>query len=236
MPLRPRLEVELLGICAHGGLDPGELLALGLAPEGVIDFSVCCNPYGPPPAVSQALVMERLQAYPDSHCGELRQKLSDITGVSAERIVVGSGSMELIRLVALAFIRPGDPCLIPSPTFGEYATSCILLGGATIELRCPEAAQFRLSVSELAQAVALRRPRVVFLCSPNNPTGHCLDYVDLGGVVSSSPETLFVVDEAYASFAGRAGETAKLLDHDNVLVLRSMTKDYALAGLRLGYA
>ena len=128
MPLRPRPEIEEMVTASHGGPDMAELKALGLSPGEVIDFSVCSNPFPPPPEVKTAAAATAINRYPDSESTGLRERLSARLEVPVENILAGSGAMEIIRLIALAYFRPRDIVLVLEPTFGEYRVSCRIMG------------------------------------------------------------------------------------------------------------
>jgi histidinol-phosphate aminotransferase len=221
----------------HGGLDPGELAALGLDPKGILDFSANVNPLGPSPRVWEALAGVDIAAYPDRECRALRQALSVWLGVGPDAILVGNGSTELVHLLARALLHPGESVVVLAPTFGEYEAAARLAGAAVQEVRAEEEAAFQWDVEAAARLVANVRPRLVFLCNPNNPTGV---YLAKGAVAriagAMGDEALLVVDEAYIAFVEGAWDSRALLQRPNIVLLRSMTKDYALAGLRLGYA
>lgn len=236
MPLRPRREVEMLVGCSHGGPQYRDLEAAGLTENDVLDFSVCCNPYGPPPGVRSALRAALPLSYPDSDCTLLRAALSRQVKVPADNLLVGSGSMELLRLAALAYIRSGDLVVLPRPTFGEYELACRMMGAMVYEQASDEDHAFRINAAVLADTVRSLRPRAVFLCNPNNPTGWYLNKSEVLDVLSASEDTLLVLDEAYTGLIEGAWDPGDLLDKGNLVVMRSMTKDYGLAGLRLGYA
>jgi len=118
----------------HGDRDADELRALGVDPEKVVDFSVCINPYGLSPRVREALARATVDRYPDRKATELRRALSHWLHLGSERILVGNGSSELIWLVSLALLRPGDRVLIPEPTYGEYARSAAIAKARVISL------------------------------------------------------------------------------------------------------
>jgi len=242
-PIIPRASVLATPAAHHGALDYAELERWGLDPEAVLDFSVNSNPYGPSPVVAEALAAVSLDRYPDREALALRRALAERLAVAPEQIVIGNGTAELLWLTALAYLRPGERVLIVAPAFGEYARSAALMG-ATVRYWTARAEDgFAVSPDGVAQALARHAPRMVFLCTPNNPTGVVTPLAVLDGWARACPETLFVVDEAYLAFvaAGDAvdegmDDSVLSLEADNVLVMRSMTKDYALAGLRLGYA
>lgn len=204
-------------------------------PDQVLDFSANSNPYGPSPAVREALAGVPLDRYPDREALALRRALAGRLGIALDQITVGNGTAELLWLVASAFLRSGDRVLVLGPTFGEYARVAALVG-ARIETLTTQAEQnFVADPDEVTDALHQVRPQVVFLCNPNNPTGTVLSPDVIAAWARGHLHTLFVVDEAYLGFAPGL-QSALTMGRDNILVLRSMTKDYALAGLRLGYA
>jgi L-threonine-O-3-phosphate decarboxylase len=217
----------------HGGPDEVELRGLGIDPDRLIDFSVCTNPFGPSPRVYQALAMAAVERYPDRDSHALRAALAAKHSVGTERILVGNGVSELIWLTSLAFARPRRRVLVIGPTYGEYARSALLQGAEVISWDAREHSGFVLALDEIE--AELRRCQLVFLCNPNNPTGAILLSERLLCWARRYPRTLFIVDEAYQNFAPGSAWLVSATEK-NVLVLRSMTKDYALAGLRVGYA
>jgi histidinol-phosphate aminotransferase len=235
MPPEPRPEVTAVLPAVHGAVDHSELQRLGIDPNEVLDFSSNTNPYGPSPAVRTAFVSVPLDRYPDRESLALRAALSEFVGVSAERILVGNGASELIALTALAFVRHRSKVLIIGPTYSEYARTVELMGGNVVYWRARAENDFAPIPGAILRGLADISPELVYLCTPNNPTGTIFPTAALDRVARLHPKTLFVVDEAYLPFAPQHG-SALDLGTDNVLVLRSMTKDFALAGVRLGYA
>lgn len=240
MPIQPRPEILNTPAAYHGAFDYAELERLGLSPDEVIDFSVNSNPYGPPPGVRDALAAVPLERYPDRECIALRRKLAERHEIAPENVVVGNGTAELLLLLALAFINAGDTVLVIEPDFSEYKRVAALRGGRTITYRATAANQFQPDYGAISHTMQTENPRVVFWCSPNNPTGVTVDAQRVRKLVDPFPDTLFVFDEAYFTFHHQREHVTSLLAHvrrcPNALVLRSMTKDYGLAGLRLGYA
>jgi len=214
---RPRPEVLATALDQHGSLDYAELEAMGLDPEQVLDFSVNSNPYGPSQQVRKALIRVPLDRYPDRESLALRRALADHDGVALDQVVVGNGTAELLWLTAMAFLRPGDRVLIVGPTFGEYDRASRLMGA---QVEC-----------------WIARPEAGFRVDPEDVQRHLhrLEPDVIASWVAAHPGTLFVVDEAYLAFAPGLS-SALTIRAPNLLVLRSMTKDHALAGLRLGYA
>ena len=227
-PEKPPVEI------VHGALDHRELSSLGLSPDEVLDFSSNTNPFGPAPGVRAALARAPLDRYPDREAHDLRTALARRLRLPVENILAGNGSSELIWLAGLAFLQEGDAALILGPTYGEYARAAALAGASPRFCFAQAADGFRLRAEVFENSVAEVAPRLVFVCRPNNPTGALLALENLAGWANTYQQTLFVVDEAYLEFSGAA--SALTLAAENVLVLRSMTKAYALAGLRLGFA
>ncbi len=219
----------------HGALDYAELSRLGLQPEDVLDFSANVNPYGPPPGVGAALKRVNLARYPDRDALALREALAAYHGVFPVHVVVGNGVAELIWLVALAFVRPGDRVLVLSPAYGDYVRAVHLLGGVVISCEAREEENFVPPIETAERLLAEAQPRLCFICTPNNPTGQILPADIIRAWAARFAHTLFVVDEAYILFVPGLPSTIAPA-YPNLLVLRSMTKDYALAGVRLGYA
>lgn len=233
--LRPRPNIELLAPCPHGGPDLAELEGLGVSPDGLLDFSVNCNPFGPPPGVRGAAERARWDRLPDSQATRLRRSLASVLEVSPANIVVGNGSIELIRFLALAFFEHGDTVVVAGPTFGEYETSLRIAGATPLLFQVSEQEGFRPNPEVLAGFLKCQA-KGMFLCNPNNPTGVYLSREEIDTVVRAASESLLILDEAYVPFVDGAWNSLDLLGKGNLVVLRSMTKDFALGGLRLGYA
>ena len=245
MPPQPRPYLLGLPKATHGGLDHAELHALGIDPETILDFSVNTNPFGPSPAVLEAFRTANVSRYPDSEATLLKQALADQHHVTPDRVLIGNGSVELMWLVAYAYLAEGTYALTLAPTFGEYRHVARVAGAEVTEITAVAEQGFRLEVPIIAQAVGAQRPAVVFICNPNNPTGVLIPPMEIATLSIDHPDTLFVIDEAYVPFinphyprSSDAGSSS-CLDIDqpaNLLVLRSMTKDCGIPGLRLGYA
>ena len=112
MSLQPKRGITRLKTCLHGGINYAELKALGINPEEVLDFSVSTNPFMPSPGLRETLSTIPIEQYPDSEATELRHQLANSLGVPPENILVGSGTTELIRLIAMTYFRKGNPILI----------------------------------------------------------------------------------------------------------------------------
>ena len=220
----------------HGGLDVVELRRLGLRHDEVLDLSSNINPLGPSPRVRRAAAEADLAAYPDRHCLALREALATRLDIGTESLMVGNGSTELIHLLARACLDPGQRCLIFAPTFGEYEAAATIAGGDVRFFRAGEAQGFRWSVDAAVDTIRRLHPSLVFLCNPNNPTGVYLSGGEVQRIrAAMDGDGLLVLDDAYVSLADWQWDSLSLLGSGNVAILRSMTKDHALAGVRLGY-
>lgn len=219
----------------HGAIDYTEMERLGLDPDAVLDFSQNSNPFGPSPAVQQAAQALDLARYPDCECKALRRRLADYLQTASASILVGNGASEILWLAAFTLLRRGDPVLIIGPTYGEYARVAALMGATVHEWRAEEREAFAPEPAAIEPLIQQRLPAAVFMCNPNNPTGRFLPVEFIHVWAKRWPQTLFIVDESYLAFLA-APASAYTPALPNLLIVRSLTKEYALAGVRLGYA
>ncbi len=173
-----------------------------------------------------------LNRYPDPRSTELRRMIAERRQVSLESVCVGNGSDEIIDLIIRAVAAPGDRIVIAPPTYGMYGVAARVNGVEVTE--CHLTSSFDLDIDRLKETVS-ERDKVIFLCSPNNPTGNQLSLDEIRGVLEIFPG-LVVVDEAYIDFA--KGESAvRLLEMtDRVVVIQTLSKAWGLAGARIGIA
>ena len=210
---------------------------MGIAPEAILDFSVCTNPFMPPPKINEINIgSAAIEQYPDSEATELQLSLSKKLGIPPDTILVGSGTTELIRLIALAYFRQGDTILIWEPTYGEYDVASRIVGANPVKQWMKAEDSFTPQIGEAADFIRQHHPRAVFICNPNNPTGKYLSQQEIETILDAMDDSLLVLDEAYLAFVEQSWASIDLSCRGNVVILRSMTKDYGLAGLRLGYA
>ncbi len=233
--LQPRPNINRLAPSIHGGIDYAELKSLSISADQILDFSTCCNPF-PLPGIKEALTNTQIECYPDSDASELKCLLADKLNLAPDNIVIGSGSTELIRLVTTAYFDPGDVVLVPQPTYSEYEIACQIANAQILKQPMLQEPDFQLDTNATVELIQKHRPKGIFLCNPNNPTGKYLTKDSVWHIMSSRPDTLVVLDEAYIAFTEEAWASSDLIHLGNLVILRSMTKDYALAGLRLGYA
>ncbi|MCA9719477.1 MAG: histidinol-phosphate transaminase [Myxococcales bacterium] len=187
------------------------------------------NPYPPPASVLRALAEldgDRLRRYPDPVALELRRAAAELYGCAPENVIATNGSDELLRLVLTAFVEPGDAVVLPDVTYSLYET-LIAIHGATMT-RVPLRPDFSFDEAMVDTAGAL-----MFLCHPNAPTGQPAAPALIEAALERFAGVV-VVDEAYADFAERSYASALPRRHDNVIVLRTLSKSYSLAGMRVG--
>ena len=223
---------DLSRLKAYQPIIPPDVLSerAGIPLERVIKLDGNENPYGCSPRVGRALAgYPFYHIYPDPEQHELRKALSEYVGVDAAHIVAGAGSDELIDLILRLFIELGDRVINCVPTFGMYPFCTEVCGGKVIDV--PRDKSFALDIAGIKKVMD-EKTKVIFIASPNNPTGNItaqrdiLDLVELGKVV--------VIDEAYYEFSGVT--VAPLVpQYENLIVLRSFSKWAGLAGLRIGY-
>ena len=235
MMISPRPEVLALSEAVHGAVNDAELADRGIDPRTILDFSASINPFGPSPKVLEALTNAPIDRYPDREATALRQALAAQLDVPVENLIAGNGSSELLYLIALAFFRPNDAVVIVGPTYSEYARVATLMGAKLIHCDATAGTNFEVPVELVSRSLHSLRPRALFLCHPNNPTGKCLPADIVRQWAEDFSETLFIIDEAYIEFSPIT-QSLVSAKQQNIVVLRSLTKAYGLAGLRLGYA
>jgi histidinol-phosphate aminotransferase len=212
-------------------VEPPEFLAerLGLPVEAVLKLDANENPYGPSPAVLEALAAFRgYNIYPDPQQRNLRAALSEYTGFSPEWLIAGAGSDELIDLMTRMFVAPGEAILNFPPTFGMYAFSADLEDADLVNI--PRRKDFSIDLDAVSATAG--KARLIFVVSPNNPTGTPLLRKELDALLATGSPV--VVDEAYAEFAGES-YVELVREHANLIVIRTLSKWAGLAGLRIGY-
>ena len=211
------------------------------APEGVTAYKVSSNenPYPPLPSVL-AVVREAAGAinrYPDMAVTELTRALADTLGVPAEHVATGTGSVGVLGQVIAATCDPGDEVVYAWRSFEAYPIVTALAGATAVRVGLDEHCRHRLDA--MLEAIT-ERTRVVLICTPNNPTGPIVHHDELERFLDAVPgDVLVVVDEAYLEFVQdeQAPDSLALYrDRPNVVVLRTFSKAYGLAGLRVGYA
>ncbi len=223
---------HMVKFATYHGVDPSEELArkAGIKPEDVIRLNANENPYGPLDKVSAALSGLPLHLYPDPNQRKLRAALGEYTGQPVERIMAGAGGDEIIDLLMRLFIAPGQKVLDCEPTFGMYSFSARLAEAEIVSV--PRNSTWDIDIPAMLEAID-DSARIVFLASPNNPTGNLLTERDARALLKTG--VIVCVDETYYEFSGST--LSPLLDeYENLVILRSFSKWAGIAGLRVGYA
>ena len=233
--ISPRKEVLEMSEVVHGAINRTELGKLGIDPAALLDFSACVNPFGPSPRVLEAITNSSIQSYPDRDATEFRKVAANHLDVPVDCLIAGNGSSELLYLISLTFLSSADHVLIVGPTYSEYSRVARLMGATVSYCHASSQSNFRFPTRAAEDSLRSLRPRALFVCHPNNPTGQLAVTEAIYQWADEFPQTLFIIDEAYIEFSPGAESFAKSM-RDNIVVLRSMTKAYGLAGIRLGYA
>jgi len=227
----------------HGGDVYAAARELGLDPRAILDFSASINPLGPSPRVWKAIADANplLSHYPDPDCWALRQALAMCWQIDPEHIVVGNGSTELIDAIprALGINR----LLVVHPTFSEYAAAVTRAGGEARALYADRRDQYAIPIDRLCHVMGTGQSEGVsidgvVLCNPNSPTGQACSAEDVVRVAKAARRRnlWLIIDEAFADYCSERSVLSQAASWSHVVVLRSMTKFYALPGLRVGYA
>jgi len=227
--------------CRHGGLVQETSETYGIPESEILDFSANFNPLGNPFEHPESGLnfdeilntgFKKLTEYPDNRYPEFREAAAKFVGlgVSPKNIIPGNGSTEIIRLVVECVVEKGDTVLLPWPTFGEYEMQCRILGA---ELQYPSQDEVETLPDEL-----LEKAKILFICNPNNPTGKLRTREEIKALAErcTQHKTLLFVDEAFIELSDPSQSVADLAVNNNyVFVMRSLTKDFAIPGIRMGF-
>lgn len=171
--------------------------------------------------------------YPDPFAEELRAALADYAACKPGEVLVGNGGDEIISLIINTFLNEGDTILVHTPTFDIYGIDAAVVGGRVVSV--PDLPGFKRDTQTFLATVKELQPKLTILCNPNNPTGEILPLSYLEAVLQAADNPV-VIDEAYLEFSGQESIISKLAQYENLIVIRTMSKAFGLAGLRLGYA
>lgn len=219
----------------HGGDVYSAAEALKIPVRNVIDFSASVNPLGPSKKVKAAMrsALKELGRYPDSQCRQLVKKIARVYGIDREHIVCGNGSNELIHL-AMAVIRP-KRVLVTAPAFAEYERTARLAGAEVVKFPLAESDGFGVNARKFMEA--MNGCDAAFLCNPGNPAGTLMSRADVLAIADAAKTAncLLIIDEAFMDFCRDESVMRDVAGKPGIIVLRSLTKYHALAGLRVGF-
>jgi histidinol-phosphate aminotransferase len=216
---------------------PIEELERELGITGSIKLASNENPLGPSPLAVQAILnnIKKINRYPDSNGYYLRSKLSDLFGLSQDRIIIGNGSNELIELIIRTFLTVGEQVIQACPTFLIYEKVVIGAGGKLISVPLKD---FKIDLKKIAGAVT-PKTKIIIINNPNNPTGSAISKEEVAAFLETIPNDIIIVlDEAYIDFVtdkNVANGLDFLMNYPRLILLRTFSKLYGLAGLRIGY-
>ena len=209
----------------------------GINLENIIKLGSNENPWGPSPKIKEKIIseVENLHQYPEPINPTLMNRLSEFLDIPENNIIVGGdGADEIIDTIMRTFIEPGDEVIIPIPTFTQYRISTKIHGGKVVYGRYIKENNYDLDVNDILNKIN-DKTKVIFLCTPNNPTGNIIKKEDIKNIVEST-DALVVIDHAYIEYSKKEYDLTRwALDYDNVLVLRTFSKIFGLAGQRIGY-
>jgi histidinol-phosphate aminotransferase len=238
MSLAERVKPHIAALSPYQPGKPVEELERELGIGGAIKLASNENPYGPSPRALDALARAAAEVnrYPDGACTRLRIALAERFDVDADQLVFGAGGDEILELLVKAFVGPGDTVVHAWPSFAMYPIVVSGMGGEALAV--PLGADLTHDLAAMAERVDART-KLVFVCNPNNPTGTSVGARAFGEFAERLPEdVVLVVDEAYAEFARRPDfpdSLAWVRARPATLFLRTFSKLYGLAGLRVGY-
>jgi histidinol-phosphate aminotransferase len=194
------------------------------------------SPWGLPEKIRQKLVRwlrdgENLNRYPDSGSTALREAIAGFWNVGPENVTCGVGSDQLIDIICKMFMEPGDAIVTQKPTFGMYAVSAVLNHGRAVQTPVGYGLP---AAEELVDTASSEKAKIIFLCAPNNPTGRGMSEEGVRFVLENA-QSVVVMDEAYGEFSGTSS-VPLIKKYPNMIVLRTFSKAFGLAGARVGYA
>jgi histidinol-phosphate aminotransferase len=232
-----RLCLELIKPYVPG--KPVEEVERELGLKNVIKLASNENPLGPSPAAVEAMqqMLGKMHIYPDGNCYYLREALAEKISVRPEQLIFGNGSDEILSFLTMAYLNPGDEAVMVDPSFSEYDFAVRIMGGIPKRVDL-EGADFSYNVDRILETIN-DKIKLVFICSPNNPTGSVIKSADLERLIRSLPEKVMVVlDQAYIEYVDdpdHPGGLNYIEEGLPVIALRTFSKIYGLAGLRIGY-
>ncbi len=196
------------------------------------------NPYGPSPKAVKALKSvdpTKLSVYPETFPEPLLEAIEEHTGWEKEKVVVGAGLDGILETTFRLLVSEGDKVLLPVPTYPYYHTIMSVFGAKGVFVE--RSSDFSVNVESVFESVDRERPKLVVICSPNNPTGNAERKDDVRAIVEfCEGKCVVFIDEAYGEFADYDGKSLKDIEEENVIIGRTLSKAFALASLRVGYA
>ncbi len=231
------IKPELLKVKSYIPGKPIEEVKRELGLKEVTKLASNENAIGPSPKAIKAIAkdLDNIYQYPESNCFYLKQRLSKYLNVDSNQLIIGNGSDEIIVLVLRVFVKPSDKVIIADPTFLIYEIQSMVNGADLVKVPLKD---FRHDIKQMKKAID-SNTKLVFIANPDNPTGTYLTNDEIDEFMQGLPDDLIVFfDEAYYEFAKDKEDypdTLKFIDKKNVIITRTFSKSYGLAGLRVGY-
>lgn len=216
---------------------PIEEVQRELGIDDIIKLASNENPLGPSPLGQKAFseVVDKLHIYPDANCFRLKQKLSRMLDCNPQDLLVGNGSDELLKLLAETFLNPGDEIIFAQPSFAEYEFTATIMGATSVKVPLID---FKHDLNAMLAAIT-PRTKMLYICNPNNPTGTIVTAEEIDSFMSRVPQDVLIIfDEAYYEYVespSYASGIKYVKEGRNAVVLRTFSKIYGLAALRVGY-
>jgi len=208
---------------------------------GVEDFSHNLNPLGPPEDIADIVSnsISGVDHYPDDSCSELKRIVADAHDLDAKNVMIGAGSSELIRAFPNVYLSEGDGVIIPRPSFAEYAQQCRIVGANITDSLLLESEDFRINTVSLTCQLS-KNPKAVYICNPNNPTGRIESREKILSITEecSKKGIMVFLDETLLELVPDYGKitcSGLVNDYENLVVIGSLTKSFAIPGIRIGF-
>lgn len=237
MELIELIRKNILAIKPYVPGKPIEEVERDLGLQNVIKMASNENPLGPGKKAVKAMqdAVARVHLYPDGNTYYLKKELAQKIGITEENIIIGNGSDEILKMLGETFLNDDDECIMANPTFSEYSFVANLMNARVVEVPLKN---FYHDLTKMKEAIN-PKTKMIFICSPNNPTGTIVTKQELDRFFEGLPENIIVVlDEAYYEYAD-SPDYHNSLDYlrlgKNVIILRTFSKIYGLGGLRIGY-
>lgn len=233
--MKPRMIVSEMDSYVPGKSQDEIASEFNLNKNDIIKLGSNENPFGPSPKAIEAIEKEckNINRYPESVLSELQQELADYSGVNQSQVIVGGdGADEIIDVLAKTFIDNGDEFIVPLPSYMYYEYLLQQYGAHPVYAKW-NLDENKLDVNSILDAIT-NKTKMIFLCTPNNPSGTLIDKEDIKRIAYQNPDILIVVDEAYFEYAEITNKDL-INDFNNIFIIRTMSKVMGLAGMRVGY-
>ena len=233
--MKPRQIVSDMDSYVPGRSQDEIAAEFGLIKEDIIKLGSNENPWGPSPKAIEAIKneLDSINRYPESQLKELVHLAADYSDVKDSQVIIGGdGADEIIDVLAKTFIEPGDEFIVPLPSYMYYEYLLQQYGANPVYAKW-DLDKNVLDIDSIFECIS-SKTKMIFLCSPNNPTGTLIEKADLVKIASENPDILIVIDEAYFEYS-EVTNKGLIDEYDNIFIIRTMSKVLGLAGMRIGY-